>query len=255
MPAYCQSGRVLSLNDALIETMKHSPVLKKAAESVKTARYNYLSSFSSFLPQVNASVSGTKKSGSDTAGDPNNYSYGVSGSISLFSGFKDISSLMMKDLEITTAEADYKRVLSDTVYDLKKSFIELLWSQETVVLSEEILKQRDNNLQLVSLKYEAGNEDKGSFSRVQADKLQAEYDLAKAKRRVDTAAFDLLRAMGNSEYEAITATGSFSISANYNDFADTLERFFNDSYKKAPEYIKLTESETRQEILDGRFLP
>jgi len=234
---YCEHPRILSWQEVFTEAMGKNPALKKAEESVKTARFNYLKSFSSFLPQVNANAS-ANKSGSDTTGDSNNYSYGVSGTLSLFSGLKDLSTVKMKDLDLNSAEADYKRTLSDTVYDLKKSFIELLWSQETVVLSEEILKQRNDNLQLVSLKYEAGNEDKGSLSRVQADKLQSEYDMAKAKRHTESAVFDLLRAIGNSEYEVLAVTGSFSITANYGDFADSIEHFFNDSYKEVPEYLK-----------------
>ena len=217
--AFCEGTKTVSWRDVLIETMDKNPALKKASEQVKTAQYGYLSSYSGFLPQISANASGNKSGDFNSNSDPtSSWSLGVSGSLSLFNGFKDKSSVSIKSLELNSADADYKRALSDVIYELKQSFIELLWSQETVVLSEDILKQRNNNFQLVKLKYEAGIEDKGSLSRVQADKLQAEYDLSKAKRHAGAAVSDLLKAIGTDEYATLAATGSFSISYTYGDF-------------------------------------
>ncbi|MFH0947886.1 MAG: TolC family protein [Elusimicrobiota bacterium] len=203
----------LTLRDVIIEAKKNNPTLIKAEKSVKLARLQYQSSFTNFLPQLSANA-GVSQTDSDGSCWSKGYSYGFSGKLSVFSGFSDISNTSSKNIQLSIAETDYKKTLSNTVFNLKKSFMELLWSQESVKLAQEILKRRTENYELVKFKYDAGREDRGSLLRVEADKYQAEYELSKAKRSVVSASSELLKDMGrdsNSVSEIPTAAGSFTL--------------------------------------------
>lgn len=199
----------MTWNGVLSEAEKSNPVLIKAEKDVYKSRLGYYSSWSPFLPQISANA-GVSQSESDFSGWSKSYSYGFSGRLSLFSGFGDISQTRSKKLEMEISEIEYKRTLSDTVYNLKKSFTELLWAQETVLLSEEILKRRTENFELVKFKYDVGREDKGSFLKVEADRYKAESDLAKARRNIRTASAKLLRDIGKDTFEVIAVSGSFT---------------------------------------------
>ncbi|MDO8734491.1 MAG: TolC family protein [Elusimicrobiota bacterium] len=210
---FCLYSQPLTWQDVLIEAKKNNPLLVKAEKSVKLARLQYQSSFTNFLPQVSAN-SGVSQTDSDGSGWSKDYSYGLSGKLSVFSGFSDTSNTSSKSIQLKIAEAEYTKTLSGVVFSVKKSFTELLWSQESVKLAEEILKRRTENYELVKFKYDAGREDRGSLLRVEADKYQAEYELSKAKRSVVSASRELLKDMGKDSdnvSEIPTVAGSFTV--------------------------------------------
>jgi len=208
-------------------------LIVKAEKSVKLARLQYQSSITSFLPQLSANA-GVSQTDSDGSGWSKAYSYGLSGKLSVFSGFSDTSNTSSKSIQSKIAEAEHTKTLSEVVFNLKKSFTELLWSQESVKLAEEILKRRTENYELVKFKYDAGREDRGSLLQVEADKYQAEYELSKAKRSVVSASRELLKDMGlasDNGAEIPTAAGSFTIGQS------TTVPVFGEVLLNIPDYV------------------
>jgi outer membrane protein TolC len=211
-------AKALVWEDVLSEAKKKNPGIISAHQSLKSARLSYRSAFTNFLPQLSASA-GWKKSSSITSfesfaegGSENEeFNYGISGRLSIFSGFKNSSKLKQKRTELKREEAKFKRTVSDTIYDLKVAFAQVLRGQKTISLSEEILKRRRENTQLVKLRYEAGREDRGAYLRSEADLYQAEYETSSAKRNLKTQQMKLLKEMGRDEFEVITVSGVFKV--------------------------------------------
>lgn len=197
----------LGWNNVVAEAKSKNPALVKAAESLDQARWALKSSYSNFLPQVSANA-GATHSDADDRGYSRSYSYGLSGSLSLFTGFADAATVRSRSYDVRIAEENYARTLSDTLYSLRKSFVDLLWAQETVRLSQDILKQREQNYDMVQLKYESGREDKGSLMRIDADRIQARFDLEKAQRALSNASLALVKAIGRDDFSVITVTGT-----------------------------------------------
>lgn len=200
---------VMTWSDVLAEAKKKNPDLRKAEETLKQARMSYYSSYSGFMPQLSANAS-AGQSQSDANGFGRSYSYGLSGSVSLFSGFGDIATVRAQDANLKMAEASRDRVTADTVYSLKSSFINLLWAQESVTLLEDILQKRTQNYELVKLQYNSGTQDKGSLLNVEADRNSAAFNLEKAKRNLKLSSLQLSRAIGRDDLEVIAATGTFT---------------------------------------------
>lgn len=195
----------LTLDEAVKQAKLHNISIKTAEKQLEQAEQSYLKAFSGYMPQVSLNGS-AGQSGSDSAFS-RSFSYGASASLSLFSGFSTMSELRSADAARSIARASLDRAVSDTIYNVKKSFIDLLWAQDSVTLAEKILKRRAENHGMIQLKYESGREDKGSLLRVEADLAQARYDLAKAKRYVQTASAALAKTIGNAELSDITAEG------------------------------------------------
>jgi len=220
----------LTWENVLFLAKEKNPVLKQQEESVKLANLNYYKSKTNFLPNLSASAS-SSKSGINNSGLTDQYSYGISGNLSIFNGFNDTTELKIKSIEMKIADLEYKRIFSDTVYNLKKSFIELLWAQEMVALTEKILQKRRQNSELVKFKYDSGREDKGSLLRVEADESQAEYELAKAKRNLKTVSTQLAKEIGLDRFDVIVVTGSFSVNRPTENFSSI------ELIKQTPEYL------------------
>ena len=195
----------LSWDNVLSEARAKNPTLKKALETVKSARQYYFRSYSAFLPNLSASAA-TSQGESDSSAFSRDYSYGLSASLTLFSGFADIAEAKSKNCDLKIAELSYKRALSDVIYNLKKNFYNLQWAQETVKLSEEILKRRTENYDMIRFKYEAGSADRGSLLRIEADKAQAEYDLSKARRALSNASLQLIKAIGRDDFNKVSTS-------------------------------------------------
>lgn len=206
----CVYSQPLTWDDVLSEAKIKNTALKKSVETINQTKLQYRRTKTNFFPQFSAGA-GTSVSDSEYSKPSNQYSYNVSGSLSLYSGLSDVNKLKIKDIELKIVEERYRRTLADMVYNLKKSFIDLLYAQELVSLTEKILQRRIQNYELLKFKYESGREDKGSLLRVEADKLQAEYDFEKSKRNLTTASAQLAKDIGRDSFDIITVTGSFIV--------------------------------------------
>lgn len=211
-------AEALVWEDVLREAKEKNPGIITAGQSLKSASLSYKSSFTSFLPQISASAGWTKSSSitsfesfAEGGSENEEFNYGISGRLSVFSGFKNSSKLKQQRAEFKGEEAKFGRTVSDTIYDLKVAFAQVLTAQKTISLSEEILKRRRENTEIVKLRYEAGREDKGAYLRSEADFYQAEYEFSKAGRSLKTQQVKLLKEMGRDEFEVIAVSGILKV--------------------------------------------
>ena len=218
--------------DTVNKAQSYNPALIKARESVKQSEINYNLSRTNFLPTVSASAS-SSRSGTDkpVSAANDNYSYGLNGQWMLNNVYSDINQIKIKDIDRKIDELRFKRTISDVIYNIRRSFINLLVAQEMFDLSGQIMGRRMKNLDLVQLKYDAGREDKGSLLRVDADRLQAQYDYDSAKRNLETASLQLAKDIGINSYEIIQVTGSFNINLSSKDIS------IENAIVKIPEYL------------------
>jgi outer membrane protein TolC len=194
----------ITWTEAVAAARAANPALVKARETLDQARWALKRSYANFMPEISANGA---VSTDDTGKD---YAYGLSGSLSLFAGFANTAQTRSLSYAVHAAESAYERTLSDTLFALRKSFLDLLSAQETVQLSRDILKQREQNYEMIQLKYEAGSEDKGSLLRVDADRIQARYELEKAQRALQTYSLQLAQNMGRDDYSLLTVTGTLA---------------------------------------------
>ncbi|MCX5777771.1 MAG: TolC family protein [Elusimicrobia bacterium] len=219
----------MAWDDIVKQARLYNPLLKKADQSLRQAELSYRQSMGGFLPQLSANA-GTGQSASDSNGFSRSASYGFSGSMSLFSGFSDLSALRISDCDRMIAAAAHQRVFADVLYDLRAGYINLVWAQEYVKVAGDILKRRTENAAMIELKYDAGAEDKGALLRVQGDKLRATFELAQARRKAITAQRQLARLIGRDDIDEISALGTLDPGAL------AAESFSKDQVATLPEF-------------------
>ncbi|MFQ3675791.1 MAG: TolC family protein, partial [Endomicrobiia bacterium] len=234
----------------LLETKTKNPTLIKSKQLLDQAEINYKILWSNFLPKITASADVTRSGNNSSSDEITRYSYGVSGRLTLFNGFGDMAQLQIKHIELQIAQEQFKRTYADIIYNVKKSFINLLWAQKNVELAEKIYSRRKDNYELIKLRYEAGREDKGSLLKVEADLLNSEFELKKAYRNKTVYLNQLLKDIGTESLKDIIVEGTF-----YTDKPDIVTTFL-DLAKNTPEYkiaeLKLKKSE--QEIVYAKSI-
>ncbi len=204
------TAEVLSWQDCVKETLVNNPDLIAAKEQVVQSVQDKNISVSNVLPDISAQL-GAKRSESAGASEVNSFSYSVTGQQVLFDGFKSKLDIDSAGKTLTAAEYNYLVVSSNIRLNLKAAFSALLRAQELISLTEEISKRREQNLELVRARYEAGREHKGAVLTAEADAAQAEFEVAQAKRNLALVQQELTRILGRDKKTFIKVSGSFDI--------------------------------------------
>ncbi|MCX5748838.1 MAG: TolC family protein [Candidatus Saganbacteria bacterium] len=193
----CPSSFALSWKDVTSLTENNNNSIKSAQKQAESSYWQYNRAMTAFLPQISASLGGSKTNNSATSTLTKSYSYGVSASQSLFTGFKNIFNLQSAYAQWQSDKANLDSTRSQVYYDLRSAYVNLLTAQQNVELQKKIVERRKSNTRLIGLRYKSGIEDKGNYLMTQADEGQSVYRLSSAKRDVELAALKLSQITGS----------------------------------------------------------
>ncbi|MFA5317376.1 MAG: TolC family protein, partial [Dehalococcoidales bacterium] len=223
---FSYAEEVFTWEDCVREAAKNNPDLVSAKESVNSASADRSITASGLFPQVSADAGVSKsKSGSGggsgaSSSSTNNYNYGVNGSQLIFDGFNTANKVNAAAENIKAAQESYKFTSSDVRLRLRTAFIELLKAQDGLRIKEEIFTRRRQNYELVTLRYESGQENRGSLMTEQANLVQAKYDVTQAKRDIELARRKLTKELGRSETAPLVAKGDFAVKEQVREMPD-----------------------------------
>jgi len=249
------SQQVVKWDDVLKEAKEKKLQLKQTEISLQQTKLKIEKIKSELYPRLNFSVSSVKNYSKNFDSDIV-YSYNLSLGIDLFNGFSTINNLRLQLVELLIAQENFKRVYMDTVSSLKESFINLYFVQENIALAEKILQRRKQNYELVKLKYESGSENLGSLLRVEADMLQAEYELKKLQREREVVIRQLLKILAKENFVDIKVE---TISELDEDIEKIINQDVADVIKQTPEYkikqYQLLETQIQAKLAKSNFYP
>jgi outer membrane protein TolC len=167
----------------------------------------------------------------------------------LFKGTEGIYGIQSAYANVEYKMAGLQAARASVLYDLRSAFIDLLYAQENIVLSEKILKQREQNSRLIQLRYDSGKEDKGNLMTTQADEAQAKYDLSAAERDLKLARLKLSQLL-RSDVAEVEGSDGLQVPA---------EPVFDELLKETPSYVtarkQLEMAELSQKASVSGFLP
>jgi outer membrane protein TolC len=244
LPAFASTWQ-----DVLGTAGKNSNSIKAAEKQAESSRWTYLKSYSSFLPQLSASMSMSQTESGTSSAVSKSYSYGLSANQTLFSGLSNYYNVQSSFAQYSIDQANLIKTKSDAFYDLRIAFINQIIAQENIKLQKNILDRLIENERLVKLQYESGKEDKGNLMQTSANRKSAEFNLASAQRALSLAGLKLSQLLG---YRAASLeAGLEPVAPQETDFGKLSE--------DSPSYIsakyQLEQSEIAQKETISGFLP
>lgn len=246
---------LLSWDDVLKEAKQNNLKLKQAELNLKETDLKLKRAKAEFYPQISLGSSINKTYRENYESDIT-YSYNASLSYTLFSGFSRINNLKLQIVELQISKENYRRQLSDIVSELKQGFFDLYFCQQRILLAEKILQRRQQNYELIKFKYESGREDLGNLLRVEADLLQAKYELESAKRNYEIATRKFLKTIGRETFKEIEVRIDTIPSQEIDHF---LKQDIDSLISKTPEYkikyYQLEKTKIQQKIAKSAFYP
>lgn len=201
---------VLSWEACVQEAAAGNPELRAARASLEAAGHTAEGAYSGYLPQLSAGAGYTDTSGSTAS--TTTYSTSVSLSQNLFAGFQDRAKVAQGAANREVAAAGLAAAKAKLSQDLKSAFVGLRYAQDNVILTENIAHRREENLRLVELRFESGNENKGSYLLTKASLAQARYDSLQAQQDLVSAQAQLDRVLGRGETGGLEVRGDIPLS-------------------------------------------
>ena len=223
---------VISWEEGVQEAADANAELKAAKSSLLSSRYKVNGARSGFFPFLKASA----VQNYDSTSSPHSYSLSLNASENLFSGFSDTAKIDLAKTNESLSEVNLVSIKSKISFDLKKSFMGLLYSQKNIILTEDIIKRREANLKLVQLRFENGRENIGSLHLSKAYLAQAKYDHLQAVNSVESYQSELARVLGREDFNSLEVKGRIpSPSATY----ESKQKVdYKNLIKNIPEYKK-----------------
>jgi len=200
----------LTWSQCVSEARVAHPDLYSALALLQQAEADKRITSGALLPQITLGVS---SQGSATTAKGNSfssaYSYSLSAQQLLYDGHKISSQISGAKEVIKGAQFKYNMVSADLRFALRSAFTQLLKSQELVGLASEIAARRQNNVRLISLRYQGGRENLGSLRQAEADLADALFEVSQAKRSLVLARTVLASALGRDNHGLLRVQGEF----------------------------------------------
>ena len=188
-----QAQAGLTWDRAVQLALAHHPDLLKARENVTAAAHNRNQALGAYLPTAGGSMSRTSTYASSTT---NSLSLDLDVSQPLFTGFGTTGEAMRAWREWDAARWAYREASAQVRRDLRAAFAELLRLYRRLEVDRRIAERRQENAELIRLRYEAGREHEGSWRRAQAIAEQTAFEARQTERRIDSQSLTLGRQLG-----------------------------------------------------------
>ncbi len=166
------ASETLSLDDCIQIALQKNPGVVRDREAVDEAVLGVTVSRSSLLPRLQAS-SGYSKSGNGVTSD--SYSSSLTLSQTLFQGGSNLASVRASRAHIEIAQQNLRLTENQIVQSVKEAYYEVIQKEDRLRLTEDIVKRRNEDFVLISLKHRAGTESDAAVSEAEANMFEAEY--------------------------------------------------------------------------------
>lgn len=218
MPRFSFAEEKLTWHSCIAEAQKNNPDLISAVETVNQNKAAKTIVASGLFPQIDATLNAstgktrtTNSSGSTTSSTADSYSYGVSANQLVFDGFQTIHNVKAAGENIKASQQAYRFTSSEVRLSLRTAFVSLLRAQELINVTEEIVKIRRSNYELITLRYQSGLEHRGALLTAEANLDQANFEVAQAKREIELSQRELTKEMGRQEFKSMRIEGDFTV--------------------------------------------
>jgi outer membrane protein TolC len=208
------SSAPLTWEDCVKLATQHNPDLQSARENVLNSDAVRLGAYSALYPQITADFTDNRAYLGPGLANPYNYSTNYLAELTLsqniFNGFATKANIDQARAQLNLAFANLNAEKALLSYNLKSAFAQLLYAQELVVISQNVIVIRENSARLVRLLYDGGQEDKGAMLLSQANLDQAGYSLNQAIRNRDLSALQLAVQIGQQLPSPVQAAGELT---------------------------------------------
>ena len=196
-----QTKKNWSLEDCINYAIDNNIQVKQAKLGIDLARQNLLQSKANSLPRVNANVSHSYNFGRTVDQFTNDFitqkvqsnNFSMSGSVILFNGLRNRNSIKQNRHDLLASQWDSDRMLNDITLAIANNFMQILFNQELVAISENQVALSNEQQKVTSKLVQAGTLARGSLLDVEAQLAQDELGLLELNNQLEMSYLTLMQ--------------------------------------------------------------
>lgn len=238
LPTAMATAQPISWTESVQRTSVSNPDLESAQSTLRAQQVAEKAAASGYFPTLSASVNynygntstttivagSTGFDATNTTGPGSTYTTNLTATQNLFEGFQDQAKVNQAKGNRQVAEAALTGTKAQVSYNLKNAFAGLVYTQNLVSLTEDIIKRREANLKLVQLSFEGGSENRGSVLLSKANLEQSRLEHLQAVNALSTARTTFARILGMEDRDDVEVQGMVPIAeppsqVNFNELA------------------------------------
>lgn len=242
-PTRVAYAETLSWKQCVEEAARANPELNSSRQGVLSSHYLTKSARGNFFPQVSGNLGYSNSDSFNTPGTltpsgtilttGNNrsvFSSSIQASQNIFNGFADKAKVGQAKANEGIAVASLEGTEAKISFDLKSAFAGLQFAQSSQKLAQDIIKRRKDNKDMVELRFDSGQENKGSLLLSEANLKDAQFGSLQAKDDMKTAQQQLAKALGRDTAEGLKVSGDIPLSSPKPPTGlDTLDKMMRDT--------------------------
>ena len=194
----------LSLDQCIGYALAHSTSVQKSEVEAANARADYRSAVASFLPVVGAGVSGQYSWGRNVDPETNTYNtittfnnyYQLYADMTVFDGGRLLTAYRQARDARRQSLTLIQKARDDKAVEVMQKFVDALYTQSTIVLAEDKLKESRQLLVKVRRQEQLGMKGLPDVAQIEAQVAEDEYNLTHQQNQSLTAMAALRSAMG-----------------------------------------------------------
>jgi outer membrane protein len=219
--SFSQERVVLTLEKSLETAYKSNRILLSQEERVKSSRFKISEAKAGFYPQlsfqgtytylgvipsIRVSVPGFFEGEFET-GFHDNFDFGLSLQQSIFTWGRIQNSYSISRFNLKSEEENYGRDKQRITYEVKSSFYSSLLARELIRVREEALRNIEEHLKTVELRYKAGQASEFDLLRAKVQLANAKPPLLQARQDYDLALSSFKNILGLPQESQIELEG------------------------------------------------
>lgn len=208
-------AETLTWQDCVKYTKANNQTIKISQEKINQAETNISITKKNLAPNLDFSMNNSQNKENNSTN-----AYNLALKKTIFDNKQNDYAVKSLEKTLAASKYDFLNTSAQIRFQLRTAFINLFYAQESLKLAEDINQIRKNNYELVQMKYASGTENKGSLLLAEAQFVESETAVKKAKLDIISMQKALTSIMGNVDYSSFTVKSSFDLKTNPNDSPD-----------------------------------
>lgn len=207
LPLYGQDSsatKTLTITEAIAMALRSNLALKQSLTQVKSSRYSRDRAGTAFLPNLSASISGSRsyvpyRAGSATqlsSQGSQSVSANLSADINLFNGFYDYANYRASQRTYSAQESSYTFAKQQLTFQTISQFLQAVQNRDFIDVANENLTAQQQQLDLIQAFFDQGNKSIADVLLQKANVAQAQLQLLTARQTYETSRYTLLQTLG-----------------------------------------------------------
>ena len=195
--------------------LENNLTLKQSALNLEATQSDLKQSKLNLLPSLNGNAGYSVNFGRGIDPQTNTFvtqtlnaaNFGLSGSMTLFSGMQNINTIKQRQFQLLAGESSLQKAKDDILLAVVNGFLQVLFTKELVSVNEKALELSTQQLNRSKSLERAGSITRGDVLEIEAQRAQEELNLTNAQNNYEIARLTLIQLLDlnpNESFEIST---------------------------------------------------